>query len=374
MGRTGASFGLKLGLGLLLALGAILAPIANRQTPEPEHFPRLTALPQLAPSEQDRLKSRLDVIVQGFDGQVGLFVRRLDQPWSVSINGDVVMPQQSVSKLWVVMAVLSLVDRGEISLDETVTVRREDLSVFHQPIRAFVGEAGYTVSIRRLISGALQQSDNAANDALVRRLGGPFAVQVALVGRNLEGVRFGPGERDLQTRAAGLTWKPDYSFDRTFWEEREALPLQVRRTALEAYLADPPDGATPRGVAEALVRLKQGLLLSESSTEFMLAQMEQSVTGQGRLRSGLGPGWRLAHKTGTGQVMGALATGYNDVGLLLAPDGRVYSVAVLIARTRRPLSERQALMAAVARTICDTATDYQAEQERPQFLRSAGED
>jgi beta-lactamase class A len=272
------------------------------------------------------------------------------------------------------MAVLSLVDRGEISLDETVTVRREDLSVFHQPISAFVGEAGYTVSIGRLISGALQQSDNAANDALVRRLGGPFAVQVALVGRNLEGVRFGPGERDLQTRAAGLTWKPDYSFDRTFWEEREALPLQVRRTALEAYLADPPDGATPRGVAEALVRLKQGQLLSESSTEFMLAQMEQSVTGQGRLRSGLGPGWRLAHKTGTGQVMGALATGYNDVGLLLAPDGRVYSVAVLIARTRRPLSERQALLAAVARAICDTATDYQAEQGRPQFLRSAGED
>jgi beta-lactamase class A len=106
----------------------------------------------------------------------------------------------------------------------------------------------------------------------------------------------------------------------------------------------------------------------------MLEQMEHSVTGQGRLRGGLAPGWRLAHKTGTGQVMGSLATGYNDVGLFLAPDGRVYSVAVMIARTRRPLSERQAFMAALARAICETAEPVQAEQQVLQAPPSLGVD
>lgn len=325
---------------------------------------RMVAMPMPSPSEQQSLQARLASLARGFDGRVGLFVRPLDGSWSVSIRGDQFMPQQSVSKLWVAMALLAAVDRGDLSLDETVVIRREDLSIFHQPIRALVGDAGYRTTLRRLLAGALQQSDNAANDALVRRLGGPFAVRVSLVGRNLEGVRFGPGERALQTAAAGLRWKPQYSFDRTFWQERDALSADHRRTALAAYLANPPDGATARGIADALARLKSGQLLSAESTALMLDLMENSETGQARLRGGLAPGWRLAHKTGTGQVMGSLATGFNDVGVFTAPDGRVYVAAVLIAQTRRPLKERQAFMTAVARAICETAADP-GKTERP---------
>ena len=79
--------------------------------------------------------------------------------------------------------------------------------------------------------------------------------------------------------------------------------------------------------------------------------MAQSRTGPERLAGGLVEGWRLAHKTGTGQVLGPRATGYNDVGLLTAPDGRTYAVAVFIADTTRPVPERQALMQAVTRAV-----------------------
>lgn len=312
---------------------------------------RLQAPPIRSLSEADRLEQRLRALTLQFPGDVGVAVRRLDAGWTVSINGDRAMPQQSVSKLWVSMAILAAADRGELGLDERITVRKEDLSLFHQPIRKYVGEAGYTTSLRSLMEGALQQSDNAANDALVKRLGGPFAVQVAIVGRNLDGIRFGPGERDMQTAAAGLSWKPEYSFDRTFWDEREALPAARRKAALDAYLTDPPDAATPLGIVEALSRLHRGDLLSAGSTAEMLGVMGGSVTGGGRLRAGLPNGWKLAHKTGTGQVMGSLATGYNDVGLITAPDGRVYAVAVMIGATRQPLKARQGFMVGVARAV-----------------------
>lgn len=311
----------------------------------------LTASPVVPVSEKALLEQRLSTLAKQFPGEVGIAVRRLDANWTVSVGGDRALPQQSVSKLWVAMAILAAADRGELSLDEQVTIRKDDLSIFHQPIRKYVGEAGYTASLRSLMEGALQQSDNAANDALVKRLGGPFAVQVAIVGRNLDGIRYGPGERAMQTAAAGLSWKPEYSFDRTFWEDREALPVARRKAALDAYLADPPDAATPLGVVEALSRLRSGALLSPESTAHMLGVMEGSITGGGRLRAGLPPGWKIAHKTGTGQVMGSLATGYNDVGLITAPDGRVYAVAVMIGATRQPLKARQALMAGVARAV-----------------------
>jgi beta-lactamase class A len=339
----------RMALGAAVLCGASALPIAEGQVV-------LIALPIQKPparalSERELLEQRLAALAKAFPGDVGIAVTRIDEDWTVSINGDRALPQQSVSKLWVSLAILAAADRGELSLDERVTIRKDDLSLFHQPIRKFVGEAGYSASLRSLMDVALQSSDNAANDALVRRLGGPFAVQVAIVGKNLDGIRFGPGERDMQTAAAGLTWRPEYSFERTFWEDREALPREARKAALDAYLADPPDGATATGVARALARLYRGELLSPDSTALLLDRMAGSHTGSSRLRAGLPPGWKLAHKTGTGQVMGSLATGFNDVGLLIAPDGRVYAVAVMIGATRQPIADRQAFIASVAAAV-----------------------
>ena len=61
----------------------------------------------------------------------------------------------------------------------------------------------------------------------------------------------------------------------------------------------------------------------------------------------------MAHKTGTGQVLDSVSTGYNDVAIITAPDGKAYAVAVMIASTERPIPERQALMGAVARAVVD---------------------
>ena len=64
-------------------------------------------------------------------------------------------------------------------------------------------------------------------------------------------------------------------------------------------------------------------------------------------------GWRIAHKTGTGQVFGSTQAGYNDIGILTSPEGRTYAVAVLIGRTSRPVPERMQLMQNVTRAVID---------------------
>jgi beta-lactamase class A len=79
--------------------------------------------------------------------------------------------------------------------------------------------------------------------------------------------------------------------------------------------------------------------------------LAETETGPSRLKAGLGRGWTLAHKTGTGQVMGPVATGFNDVGIMTAPDGHAYAVAVMIAQTRTSVPAREALMVEVARAV-----------------------
>ena len=74
-------------------------------------------------------------------------------------------------------------------------------------------------------------------------------------------------------------------------------------------------------------------------------------TGPRRLKGGLEPGWHLSHKTGTGQVYGGVQAGYNDIGIITAPDGHSYAVAVLIRKTAAPLGERMATMQNTVRAV-----------------------
>jgi beta-lactamase class A len=257
-----------------------------------------------------------------------------------------------VSKLWVAMTVLDARDRGKLTLDDPVTLTRENLTVFHQPIAALVVRDGaYQTTVRELLLRAMQQSDNTANDRLLNLVGGPEAVRAFIRERQLGEIRFGPGERLLQAGTAGLTWQQRYSMAGEFQRARAALPPTVRRAAFDAYVADPVDGAAPAAIALALARLKAGELLSPSSTNFLTTVMSGTRTGRARLKAAVPPGWTLAHKTGTGQDLGSRTAGFNDIGILTAPDGKAYSVAVMIGDTPRPPRERQELMQAVVASI-----------------------
>lgn len=304
------------------------------------------------------LVRRIAELGRGFNGVAGIGIRDVQAGWTISYNGAALFPQQSVSKLWVAITVLDAVDRGALRLDQSVVIRREDLTLFHQPIRALVGADGYRTTIANLLDQAMTRSDNTANDKLLWTAGGPEAVNAMLARNGLASIRFGPGERVLQSRTAGLTWQQSYSIADGFYRARSALPLATREAALRRYLADPIDGASPDGIAAALARLRKGDLLSPSSTQFLLTLMASSKTGPQRLRAGVPEGWAFAHKTGTGQELAGLATGYNDVGLITAPNGHSYAIAVMIGSTRLAIPERQRLMSSVSRIIATEQPAY----------------
>ncbi|MFA6117554.1 MAG: serine hydrolase [Sphingomonas sp.] len=315
----------------------------------------MVTAPSKPAAEPDRpradLLNALQMLGAGFDGRVGISIRAVDEGWAIGYNADIPLPQQSVSKLWVAIAVMDAIDRGALSLSDPITVRRSDLTVFHQPIRSFVGKGGYRTTVGALLREAMTHSDNTANDVLLWKVGGPTAICDMLAGKGIAGVGFGPGERVLQARTAGLHWQPEWAGGWGFLQARAKMTYEARDKALRRYLAAPYDGASANGVTLGLTLLQRGMLLSDASTVHLLTLMRASKTGPLRLKSGLRPGWTFAHKTGTGQDLGRLSTGYNDVGLLRSPDGHSYSVAVMIGSTRRPIPDRMRLMGDVTRAL-----------------------
>lgn len=313
------------------------------------------------PAEVLALEDRLTAIGLGFDGYPGIAVVDLENGELAALNGDQWFPQQSVSKLWVAIAALDRAEQGELDLGETATVRFEDLTLFYQPVRKLVlANGSFSASYEEFIRRALTESDNTANDMVLRRVGGPDAVRDMLADKELSGIRFGPGERAMQSTIAALEWRQSYALEENFFKARKLVPVAARREAFDAYVTDPVDGAQPAAVARALARLAQGELLGPEASARMLGWLGEVKSGPNRLKGGLPAGWGIAHKTGTGQVLDTVPpgvigeqAGYNDVGILTAPDGRRYAVAVMIGRTRRPVPERMDLMHAVVDAVAD---------------------
>ena len=359
-GRGLASRAGLIGLALAVLIGLIAwTVVAFVQKPARFHAVATAPLPAQpvrpptplpatpAPPAPAALQKALGDIAARYGEKTGIAVEDVTTGWIASVGGQDWFPQQSVSKAWIAVAVMDAIDRGQLRLDTPVLMLKSDRSVFNQPLGHVVPDAGLPTTVERLLRFALIESDNSANDTLVRLVGLPVITRT-LAAKGITGIRLGSDERNLQAAIAGLTWEPAYSEGGNFEAARGRVPMPARLQAQERYLTDPSDGATPVGTVNALARLQRGELLSPTSTAFLLSVLTAVRTGPNRLKGGLTDGWIAAHKTGTGPDLQGASVGINDVGLLTAPDGHTYAVAVFIARTRKPNRERLAMIQAVS--------------------------
>jgi beta-lactamase class A len=292
------------------------------------------------------LQRDLDALSKTAGGRLGVCVQ--DAHGMACTRGSEQFSLQSVMKMLVGIAVLDAVDTKGWKLDDTVVVRKQDLSVFVQPLAKLVGNGEYKTNIGDLVRRGIIDSDSGAADVLVARLGGPEAVQAVLTKKGISGIRLDRDERHLQTEIAGLTWKVEYVDEKVFQAAREALPEEKRAAAYARYQKDPRDTSTPRGMTAMLLRLFDGKLLSAKSTAFVVQAMKDCATGTDRLKAGLAPGWTLAHKTGTSSSWKGMAAATNDVGMMTAPDGTKIAVAVFVGDSRAPEKQRDAFIAKVS--------------------------
>ena len=302
-------------------------------------------------SEPAGLEAKLKQLASAHPGRVGICARSAESR-PVCVNGDQRFSLQSVMKLVVGAAVMRAVDDGKMRLDERVTLRRDDLSVNIQPLADIVLKTGaFETTIGDLVRRAVVESDSAATDFLIARLGGVGTVQALLEAAGLRDIRIDRTERELQTELTGLAWHPSFVDPEQLKAARAKVSPQRRAEAFSAYLEDPRDTATPLAMVTFLHELAAGRLLSPDSTEHFLAVMSQTVTFPDRLRAGAPAGWSVGHKTGTSHSVDGVNGVTNDVGLLTAPDRGFIAMAAFVAESRAPAPARAAVIADAARLV-----------------------
>ncbi|WP_296458251.1 class A beta-lactamase [Phenylobacterium sp.] len=281
-------------------------------------------------------------------GVLGVGLSNLESGQVFFFNGERRFPMQSVFKLPLAAAVLAEVDAGRVLLTERVFLLEPQLSVPYSPIAAaWPGRREYTV--RELLDAVIVDSDNTAADVLMKRIGGPGALMAWLTAQRVPEVRIDRYEREIQTEANGMaSYRPAWRTDAAFAAAREAVPPERRAAAHRAYMADPRDTATPRGMIEFLQRLDKQELVSPASTRTLLQTMARTPRGANRIRAGLPANAFLAHRPGTSGVDLGVSLAHNDVGIFTLPDKRSYALAVFLSGSTLDDAGRDRVIAQVA--------------------------
>ena len=112
-----------------------------------------------------------------------------------------------------------------------IRIRKQDLSLYVQPLAKLVGPNGFETTIGDLVRRAVVDSDSAATDILLARLGGPGAVSELLGRKGIQGMRLDRDERHLQTEIAGIKWRPEFVDAALLDKALAAIPAATREAA-----------------------------------------------------------------------------------------------------------------------------------------------
>jgi beta-lactamase class A len=316
----------------------------SRTGPRPVLFLLLT-LPLLA---DDRLQSEITRLAKITDGEVGLTAIHIESNRHVAFHETDRFPMASTFKVPIAVQLLSKVDRGEIRLDQMVTIQPSDLHPGSGTLSNLFKQPGVSLSVRNLMELMLLISDNSATDIVLRLAGGPEAVTSKMRDLGITGINVNRSTARLISEWIGADLPPEKDWTpELFSKLYHAVPPATRASAEAKFNADPRDTAQPSAMADLLLKIYAKKLHKPETAELLLDIMRRCQTGDARIKGMLPPDIELAHKTGS--IGGTI----NDVGIVTLPDNAGHVVLALFVKQGTKSESSEKAIAQLSRAVYD---------------------
>lgn len=303
------------------------------------------AAPTTATAET-RLSDAFKLFAEQTDGTVGAAVQAVDGKAMATLNAGTTFPMASTFKIAVAGKIFERIDKGELTLEQMVTVDPK-LLVGSYGMAIQTPHPGIALSVYNLLEFMLTQSDNTSTDVLVQFAGGPAAVTAWLRAQGISGQRVDSDTAHLIYRAMGIENPSLPTFKENVEAAYKADPALRDRGPNVPFNADPRDASTPEAMVQLLLRIHSGKAMSAKSTGTLIGIMERCRTGEKRLKGLLPPDTVVAHKTGT------LSSVANDVGIVTLPNGRQFAIAVFVKGDTKGSATQDKVIADIARVAYD---------------------
>jgi len=240
----------------------------------------LRAQPASPPASQidAELQAKLEQVIDGFRGDVGLYVRHLEMGQTAVLNADTLFPTASMIKVPILIKTFDAIEHGDLRYDQMLTYRDS----LYYPGVDLLGhfKDGEEVKLSKVVMLMLTMSDNTASLWLQHLCGTGTAINEWLASHGFEGMRMNsrtPGRHD--------DWET-YGWGQT----------------------------TPREMAELLVMIREGRAVSPAASEEMYRTLTRSYWDDEAL-SQIPPTVQAASK------QGAVDESRSEVVLVNAPHG-----------------------------------------------------
>lgn len=270
---------------------------------------------------QNKLKLEYKQIAGSATGILGISALHIESNESISFNGEKKFPMQSVYKFPIAMVMLSQIDAGKFSLNDSVKVSKDEFipKQGHSPLRNKYPN-GTKLTIKDLLEYSVSKSDGTASDVLLRLLGGANKVQQSIQ------------EMGVKNIAISTTEMHQIKYDTVQYE----------------------NWTTPKAMNELLKIFHTGNILSQNSKDLLSEYMSISNKWfDSRIKGLLPPNTKVIHKTGTSRTNEGLTRATNDVGIISLPDGSNLAISVFLKDSYDTQEKREMIIAQAALAAYD---------------------
>jgi len=275
----------------------------------------------LAVAQKSVLEQKINSITNGKKATVGVSVLGFENNFKYNKNGDKPLPTLSVFKFHIACAVLDLVDKGKLSLDQKLFFKKEDmLENTWSPIREKYPDANISLTLGEVLDYTVALSDNNGCDLLLKLIGGTQTVQKFMDSKGVKGFQIKRNEDDMHKN-----WKTQYD-----------------------------NYSTTNSAVQLLKKFYDGKLLSKKSTDYLMQIMIGTKTGTNKIVEQLPKNTPVAHKTGaSGKNNEGLTVAENDMGIITLPNGKHYAIAIFVSNSMESDAVNCKMVSDISKAVWD---------------------
>ncbi len=230
------------------------------------------------PTTDKKLESQIKQLIQGFQGDVGIYVHHLKKNKEVNIQADSIFPTASIVKIPILVGIFDKIEKGELQLDQQL-VYRATQRYGGSGLMQFFNDSTQ-VDLKTLVALMLSYSDNVTSIWNQKLAGGGNTINQLMTNLQLAHTRV-----NSQTEGRKSDWEK-YGWGQT----------------------------TPKEMADLVTLIRQGKVISAKSSDQMyrfMGNMFYDERGLSQIPSNV----KTASKTGS------LDDVRNEVILVNAPKG-----------------------------------------------------
>ncbi|MDR1865399.1 MAG: class A beta-lactamase [Bacteroidales bacterium] len=279
------------------------------------------ALSAASSETADSLRQKIELLIAGKRARIGVALMGADGGDTITVNHTVSFPAMSVSKYYIALAVMRLMDFGVLRPNQKIRVLREELRPgTHSPLRDDHPRGNIEPTVAELLSYMLSKSDNNACDILLKTIGGPKRAEQIVKSMGVAGFSIAATYREME-------------------EDSSKIYLNT---------------ITPFSAVQALEVQRRANLLSESSRNMLWKMMTENAIGADKIKGKLPAGVVVGHKTGSSfRTPEGRKLADHDVGTVHISDKQHFFIAVLMADSMEDDAGNAAFIADIARLAWD---------------------